>query len=147
MKIEIEEGNIKKLYALLLPIYANYNFDSLEAKRGIIDSLTHDSDFAARQAKYIVNYIDGTNAEIAGMDNFVPQYLDSILPVDGMDTTVTTGIDYEVLVYPNPFTSQVQADIKNNSGNDQTIKMKLYNSFGTELLNTDGEIKTQKHKP
>ncbi len=136
-----EEGNIKKLYALLLPIYANYNFDSLEAKRGIIDSLTHDSDFAARQAKYIVNYIDGTNAEIAGMDNFVPQYLDSILPVDGMDTTVTTGIDYEVLVYPNPFTSQVQADIKNNSGNDQTIKMKLYNSFGTELLNTDGEIK------
>lgn len=136
-----EEANIKQLYTLLLPIYSNYNFDSLNAQRTELNLLAQDSDFAARQARYIVNYIDGVNAENAGMENFTPLYLDSILPVEGLDTTVTIGNDYDISVHPNPFTSKVQADVKNNSGTDQVITLKLYNSFGTPLLTTDAEVK------
>lgn len=126
------EGQLlKKLYNIIIPVLADYSFESLDSTRAQVDSIAKDSGTIAKQARYIVNYIDETNATTAGIENFIPQYLDSIEPIDGIDTSVVNENLYEIDVYPNPFTSIIKADLTNNSGNSGNYTMKLYNSLGT----------------
>lgn len=136
-----ELNTLKNLYTILLPVYSNYSFDSLNAKRASIDALSQDSNFGAKQAQYLVNYIDQTNADIAGMENFVPEYIDSILPVEGIDTSTNVPDEYLITVYPNPFQSEVYADIKNNTTDDGTFTMKVFDAYATLLTYDTKDVK------
>ena len=141
-----ESNSIKKLYSILIPIYNGYCFDSINVKRAALDSLTQDSSFGAKQAQYIINYIDKTNAELNGMENFIPLYNDTILPVEGIDTNTVESNDYIINVYPNPFETIINADFKNTSLDDGNFTMTLYDSYGIAIGNITEEIKASENK-
>ncbi len=127
-----EALNFKGLYNILIPVYNSGTFESLDSVRNLIDSIASDSDFIAKQAKYLVNYIDETNSIIDSVE-FTPVYLDSILPDEIIDTGAVEGNNYEIVVYPNPIQENLYADLTNNSGSVGNYTMKLFNSFGTYI--------------
>ncbi len=119
----------KELYNILIPVYHNYSFEALDSIRSQIDSIAADSGFIGKQAQYLVNYIDETNAILDSNEQFVPLYTDFILPVDSTDAIDTTVNNYLVTVYPNPFVDDLNADFTNNSGTTGVFTLKLYDSY------------------
>jgi len=78
----------------------------------------------------------------------VPFYIDSILPVEGIASTVVSLNEYIISIYPNPFVSHISVDFTNNSGKAGNFKVKLYDFYASlqlqaeEQLIDDNESKT-----
>ncbi len=137
----------KEFYNVLIPIYSDYSFEALDSIRSQIDSMAIDSGFIGKQARYLVNFIDETNAILDSSKQFTPQYTDSILPVDSIDNIDTTVNNYLVTVYPNPFVDDLYADFTNNSGTTGIFTLKLYDSYAAlidenQISINDTETKT-----
>jgi hypothetical protein len=135
-----ETDRLKSLFNILIPIYSNYSFTKLDSIRTVIDSIAADSGLAGKRAKYLINYIDETNAIIGGSDDFEVFYNDSILPVDPIDTNAAVSNLYIIDAYPNPFTTIIYSDFTNNSGTAGQYKMKLFDSYATLIDQTQDAI-------